>query len=67
MDFTELEATSVATSDTLLVDYQPSSFYNSALQHTKVQLTWDETDPDRQKVLNQNFSKTDIRELDFQV
>ncbi|KAI6656486.1 ESF1-like [Oopsacas minuta] len=66
MEFTDTEATSVATPDSLPVDYQPSSFYNSALQHTKVHLTWDETDPDRQKILNQNFSKTDIREMDFQ-
>ena len=66
VDFSDTIPSSIATSDTLPPDYHPATFHNSALQHTKVQLTWDETDPDRE-ILNQDFSNTDIREMDFQV
>ena len=67
MDFSGTTPSSTATSETLPLDYHPATFYNSAMQHTNVQLTWDETDPDRQKLLNQDFFNTDIREMDFQV
>ena len=67
MDFSDTVAFSTATSETLPLDYHPATFHNSALQHTKVQLSWDETDPERQKILNQDFTNKDIREMDFQV
>ncbi|XP_070578083.1 ESF1 homolog [Ptychodera flava] len=46
--------------------YKPSEFMTSALQQTKVNLTWDETDKDRLAVTTKKFSKDEVMELDFQ-
>ena len=36
-----------------------------ALRHSKVQLTWDQDDPNRTKVTRRNFTKEEIEEEDF--
>eukprot|EP01135_Chromosphaera_perkinsii_P002935 Nk52_evm46s230 gene=Nk52_evmTU46s230 len=46
-------------------DYAPGDFYTAALQHTKAKLTWDEDDKERRKVVNRDFSREDLKELDF--
>lgn len=46
--------------------YKPSPFICSALQQTKVNLTWDETDPNRVAVTMRKFTKDDLEELDVQ-
>jgi hypothetical protein len=45
--------------------YKPNSFVTSALQHSKVKLTWDETSSDRLQMSSKAFSQKEIDEMDF--
>jgi hypothetical protein len=45
--------------------YQPKEFVTTALQNTRVKLTWDEDDQDRVKVTQRKFSKEDLKSMDF--
>ena len=40
-------------------------FSTTALHQTNVKLTWDETDPGRQRATMRKFTKDDLREMDF--
>ncbi|KAI8879213.1 hypothetical protein K501DRAFT_325646 [Backusella circina FSU 941] len=46
-------------------DYTPTKYTTDALQHTKVSLTWDEDDIDRYQVTRREFTKDDLKQLDF--
>uniref|UniRef100_T1J9K3 Thioredoxin domain-containing protein n=1 Tax=Strigamia maritima TaxID=126957 RepID=T1J9K3_STRMM len=45
--------------------YKPSIFTTTALQQAKVQLTWDETDPDRIRMTQKAFDKKNIEKIDL--
>ena len=45
--------------------YQSSDFTTTALQHSKVKLTWDQDDPDRVKITRRKFTKDEIQDMDF--
>lgn len=45
------------------VKYQPRQFTTTALQQVKVQLTWDETNPDRQE-FTQKLNSGKIQDID---
>lgn len=62
MEFEE-KSKDIATEPPLT--YQPVEFVTKALQHSKVALTWDVDDPDRFQTTRKNFSKEDIKEMDF--
>jgi len=40
-------------------------FSTTALHQTNVKLTWDETDPGRQRTTMRKFTKDDLLEMDF--
>ena len=40
-------------------------FSTTALHQTNVKLTWDETDPGRQRTMMRKFKKEDLLEMDF--
>ena len=42
-----------------------SRFSTTALHQTNVKLTWDETDPGRQRATMRKFKKEDLLEMDF--
>ena len=46
-------------------DYVPNFRPNAALQDTKVKLTWDETDPKRNELLEKAFKKEQFNEDDY--
>ena len=45
--------------------YEPKDFLTTALQHTNVQLTWDNDDPERTKMTKRKFTREDILNMDF--
>lgn len=45
------------------VKYQPRQFTTTALQQVKVQLTWDETNPDRQE-FTQKLNSGNLQDID---
>ncbi|CAH1262673.1 ESF1 [Branchiostoma lanceolatum] len=45
--------------------YKPSVFFNTALQQTSVELTWDETNKERLNVTMKKFREEDIDKLDL--
>ncbi|CAL1275705.1 unnamed protein product [Larinioides sclopetarius] len=47
-------------------EYRPRYFVSTALGQAKVDLTWDETDPQRQEVLERAFKEPDNIEKDIQ-
>lgn len=50
----------------LPVNYRPKTdFQTTALQHSKVKLTWDETPADRLELAAKAFSQKDLDEMDF--
>lgn len=52
--------------DTIPANYKPKIDYQTtALQHSKVKLTWDETPSDRMQFASKAFSSKDIEEMDF--
>ncbi|XP_013781051.1 ESF1 homolog [Limulus polyphemus] len=55
----EQEPKSVSESLPELSSYKPDCFTTTALQQAKVQLTWDETDPNRSKALQEAFTKAE--------
>lgn len=60
------EPKEVAESDSLDVElYKPSEFVNSALQQSKVDLTWDEDDPKRMQKTQGAFKKEDLEMADL--
>ncbi|KAK1229687.1 pre-rRNA-processing protein esf1 [Marasmius sp. AFHP31] len=46
--------------------YKAVEFVTDALRHSKVKLTWDEDDPERNKVTRRNMTKKEIDDADFQ-
>lgn len=46
-----------------LVKYKPRQFTTTALQQVKVQLTWDETNPDRQE-FTQKLNSGKLQDID---
>ncbi|XP_053214586.1 ESF1 homolog [Panonychus citri] len=59
MSFDEDEPDSICNEMPSLIDYIPPNFITTALQQTKVNLTWDETDPKRAKTLQKAFTERD--------
>ncbi|KAI9338088.1 hypothetical protein DFJ73DRAFT_848304 [Zopfochytrium polystomum] len=57
------EPTDVCTES--VAAYERAKFITTALQHSKVQLTWDQDDPERVRVTQKKFSKDDIKDMDF--
>lgn len=51
--FDDRTPTSSATPSDVPADYKPPSFGAGPVGHTKVDLTWDRTDPHRQRVMNE--------------
>lgn len=47
------------------ISYAPIEFTTQALQHSKVSLTWDQDDVERQKTTRKKFSKQEIQDMDF--
>ncbi|KAJ2337890.1 pre-rRNA-processing protein esf1, partial [Coemansia sp. RSA 2618] len=45
--------------------YVPTEFSTQALQHSKVQLTWDADEPDRVKTTRRAFTQEEIDNMDF--
>ncbi|KAI8352103.1 hypothetical protein BD560DRAFT_450003 [Blakeslea trispora] len=65
MKFDEDEPKEVAT--VAPENYTPSKFQTDALRRTKVSLTWDEDDMDRYQVTRRDFTKDDLKDLDFDI
>ncbi|KAJ1535449.1 pre-rRNA-processing protein esf1, partial [Cladochytrium tenue] len=63
MDFDE-EPHDTATE--LPAKYDVLKFATKAIQHSKVELTWDQDDPDRTRLTRRSFSKNQLRDMDFQ-
>ncbi|XP_078672840.1 ESF1 homolog [Branchiostoma floridae x Branchiostoma belcheri] len=63
MTFEEQQPTQVATDAP--PTYKPSVFFNTALQQTSVELTWDETNKERLDVTMRKFKEEDIDKLDL--
>ncbi|XP_074596875.1 ESF1 homolog [Brevipalpus obovatus] len=59
VSFDEEEPISECYSMPSLVNYHPPTFITTALQQSKVQLTWDETDPERSKTFQKAFTNQD--------
>jgi hypothetical protein len=61
---------SVCTPETVPANYQPAQWVTRALQMTNVTLTWDQTDPQRTRILQRNLSAPNaqepLRESDYQ-
>ncbi|CAM1297463.1 ESF1 (predicted) [Pycnogonum litorale] len=53
----EQEPTSTADELPEFSSYQPTNFTTTALQQVKVDLTWDETNPDRMKTIQKTFDE----------
>ncbi|KAI0788484.1 hypothetical protein C8Q75DRAFT_799232 [Abortiporus biennis] len=51
--------------DDLNVPYKGLEFVTDALRHSKVKLTWDEDDPERNQLTRRTLSKKEIEENDF--
>ncbi|KAI9477597.1 pre-rRNA-processing protein esf1 [Coemansia sp. RSA 989] len=45
--------------------YKPTEFATQALQHSKVQLTWDADEPDRVRSTRRAFTQEEIDDMDF--
>ncbi|XP_077996320.1 ESF1 homolog [Glandiceps talaboti] len=60
------EPTSEATNLPEVSTYKPSEFMTTALQQTKVDLTWDETDKERLAVTMKKFNNDELMQLDLQ-
>lgn len=43
-------------------NYDPKFFFNSALQHSKVELSWDKNNPKRNELISKAFSKEQFKE-----
>ncbi|KAI9512922.1 hypothetical protein F5148DRAFT_1279424 [Russula earlei] len=54
-----------ATSADETTNYQPLDFATDALRHSKVKLTWDQDDPERDRVTRRALSLKEIEEDDF--
>ncbi|XP_035685402.1 ESF1 homolog [Branchiostoma floridae] len=63
MTFDDQKPTQVATD--VPPTYNPSVFFNTALQQTSVELTWDETNKERLNVTMRKFKEEDIDKLDL--
>ncbi|KAH9050421.1 hypothetical protein EDB84DRAFT_1555396 [Lactarius hengduanensis] len=64
MTFDE-ECRDQATSSDESTNYQPLDFTTDALRHSKVKLTWDQDDPERDRVTRRTLSLKDIDGDDF--
>ncbi|XP_065197963.1 ESF1 homolog [Sycon ciliatum] len=54
-----------ATEKDLAGGYEPLTFFSTALQQSKVNMTWDETDVGRLKATMRKFTAGDIQDMDF--
>eukprot|EP00058_Branchiostoma_floridae_P024678 XP_002610168.1 hypothetical protein BRAFLDRAFT_217012 [Branchiostoma floridae] len=63
MTFDDQQPTQIATD--VPPTYNPSVFFNTALQQTSVELTWDETNKERLNVTMRKFKEEDIDKLDL--
>ncbi|KAG9439062.1 hypothetical protein H6P81_019227 [Aristolochia fimbriata] len=45
--------------------YEALDFHTSALQQSKINLTWDEDEPQRQKIMKRRFNSDQLDELEF--
>ena len=63
--FDDKEPVAMATENSISTDFTPSEFFTSALQQTKVNLTWDETDPSRLRTTMKKFDEDDLLNMDF--
>lgn len=61
----EIEPKSSATAETILKNYDPVKFHNTALQQSTVRLTWDEEDPQRIQTTMKKFDEAEIENMDF--
>ncbi|KAI0307985.1 hypothetical protein B0F90DRAFT_1807324 [Multifurca ochricompacta] len=61
----EVECRDQATSVIESTNYQPLDFATDALRHSKVKLTWDQDDPERDRVTRRTLSLKEIEENDF--
>src|SRR5699024_9462007 len=57
MDFDDVRLKEECTSMRNSTMYKPPEFINTALQQSKVRLTWDETDPRRKEAFNRAFEE----------
>ncbi|THH16819.1 hypothetical protein EW146_g3892 [Bondarzewia mesenterica] len=64
MTFEEDPRDEVAGED-LSTDYKGLDFVTDALRHSKVKLTWDQDDPERNRVTRRNLTRKEIEENDF--
>ncbi|XP_035154276.1 ESF1 homolog [Callithrix jacchus] len=49
-----------------LTAYKPKYFTSAAMGTSTVEITWDETDPERITMLNRKFKKEELLDMDFQ-
>jgi hypothetical protein len=59
---TEMPHPSKDTCTQIPSDYDPKFFFNSALQHSKVELSWDKNNPRRNELIQKAFSKEQFKE-----
>jgi len=59
-----MECREEATSDTNTA-FKAVNFVTDALRHSKVKLTWDDDDPERNRITRRTLTKAEIEESDF--
>ncbi|XP_065835027.1 ESF1 homolog isoform X2 [Oscarella lobularis] len=64
-DDMEFDHDPVSVAEDIPAGYKPPEFATSALQQTQVTLTWDETDYKRQKATTKNYTKEELKDIDF--
>lgn len=66
MSFEDREARDAVTD--VPANYEPPPFFTTAaLQHTRVQLTWDRDDENRKRALSKRITADELKEDDFKV
>ncbi|XP_051939902.1 ESF1 homolog [Hippocampus zosterae] len=64
-DMTFEEPPRDAAADVNLATYAPKFFTSAASATSKVELTWDQTDPERVSALRRKFNKSELLDMDF--
>ncbi|KZV77751.1 hypothetical protein PENSPDRAFT_568074 [Peniophora sp. CONT] len=65
MEFDDEWRRDEATQSDLTSGYRALDFTTDALRHSKVKLTWDEDDPDRNRVTRRTLTKKEMEDGDF--
>ncbi|XP_064384218.1 ESF1 homolog isoform X2 [Halichondria panicea] len=65
MCFSDVEVESTATGSSMPHSFSPAVFVSKALQQSRVELTWDQTDSHRLQTTMRKFSKEDEAGMDF--